>query len=174
MSENEILKYLSTRNKHSTVNKFKKNSVKELCLIMEFYEKYLKTEKGSWSIKRLKDFKEIHNLSRDFDENIFEFRKQYSKRKKEVKTFGAFVDKLRKKANYRYYKELHPERDERILLKNDDDYLKFLIEMKDIQRRYLNVSDGVLIDLIYDSFKTKYSKNTIKNYFYKYNAKNTI
>ena len=161
MNDKNTLNYL---NKYSwRKNKFESNSIKELCEIMDFFSNHFKTKNGNWSVKKLMDFKKNNGIiNSDFEENMSDFNQQYSKRKKENKSFASFIKKIDTKRRNR--NKLHNSKS--LKLADKSKIKKLLKELKVIKNRYLEGNHDELISLVSENINTGLTKNTLRKYYF--------
>lgn len=164
MNEQDIISSLRTSN---GANPFKRNSVKELCYIMEFLKRKIKNQKGNWSKQEFLKLAEELNLNEYHVEyNIELFYLQYSTRKKPIKTFELFLNSFQNTRIKSYKKFNRKYIDDKKLYIKDPKYLKdFLFEIKKVKNNYLSGEDNFIIDLIFKNIETFCTKKTLRNYY---------
>lgn len=159
MTDKEIILILLKSKKAHKI--YKKLSVKNLCEIMTFLEKKLKTIKGNWSLRLYNQFIEKNKNLKYIDLKFFYY--EYANRKKEIKNFELFVNLIKKKEVEKW----NEWRNKKITLVDKDKTKDFLKEMQLIKNKYLDVTDAKLLKLITENIHTGLEPSTVRNYYYK-------
>lgn len=143
---------------------FKNHSVKDLICMMEYLELNLKTKKGNWSVRRLKEFNNNCFIS---DMNIKRFYLQYAIRKKRNKVFENFTNKLFSFLDDKKTFPISLREPQPLKIIDKENVKLFLEEFKLLKAKYLSGSNENLLDLISTNIETGLQKTTLRNYFYK-------
>ena len=152
---NAIFKHKSKRD-----YKFKSDSVKDLTDIMSFFETTVKTKKGNWSLKLLKEFNNKCFIS---DTNILLFYDEYSKRKKQNKGFEKFIKKISRSM----HKPLYSPKEKTLKIRDKSKLKLFLEDFKLLKAKYLIGTNKDLLYLINKNIDTGLKEATLRNYYYK-------
>jgi len=144
---------------------FKKKSVLELQQIMTFLKQELKIK--NWSINYLDNFLEKNKIQIS---TLKFFYKEYSKRKKRLKTFEKLLSRYELREEKKIEKFMKTKIDSYIKIelihKSQSEVTKFLKELKNIKIKYLVGKDNDFIEIISKNINTGYSKSTLRNYYY--------
>lgn len=146
---------------------FKKMSILQLNQIMIFIQLELKNKKKNWSISLLEIFLEKNKIQ------IFTielFYKEYSHRKKHIKTFENLLIRYKSREKVKFEKFIKTNIDPlgkiELINKSQSVVNEFLKELKLIKGKYLIGKDDDFIEIISKNIKTGYTQSTLRNYYY--------